>query len=129
VVIDSSALLAILLDEPEADAMLDAIEADPKRFLCSAHLLEAAMVIEARYGPAGGRELDLLPHRARIQVVSLTEDLAELARAAWRKWGQGNHQARLNFCDCCAYALAQQMGEPLLFKGEDFRKTDVRAAS
>lgn len=128
-VIDSSALLAILLDEPEADAMLDAMEADPKRFLCSAHLLETAMVIEARNGPAGGRELDLLVHRAQIQLVNLTPELAERAREAWRRWGKGNHPAKLNYSDCCAYALAQQMGEALLFKGEDFGKTDVRPAS
>ena len=101
---------------------------------CSDHikqlinLLEAAIVIEARKGPAGGRELDLLLHRARIQVVNLTEDLAEAARVAWRRWGKGNHAAGLNYCDCCSYALAQRMGEPLLFKGEDFGKTDVLVA-
>jgi ribonuclease VapC len=127
-VIDSSALLAILLDEPESEAMLEALEADPNRLLCAVHLLETAIVIEARKGPAGGRELDLLLHRASIQVVNLTEELAERAREAWRKWGKGNHSAGLNYCDCCAYALAEQMGEPLLFKGEDFRRTGLRAA-
>src|SRR5712671_4295631 len=103
--------------------MLDAMDADPKRLLCSAHLLESAIVVEARKGPSGGRELDLLLHRAQVQVVNLTEELAERARETWRRWGKGNHPAGLNYCDCCAYALAQQMEEPLLFKGEDFRKT------
>jgi ribonuclease VapC len=128
VVIDSSALVAILLDEPDAPSLLDALEAATQRWLCSAHLLETAIVIEARKGPAGGRELDLLVHRAQIQVVNLTEELAESARVAWRRWGKGNHPAGLNYCDCCAYALAQQLGEPLLFKGGDFRLTDVMAA-
>ena len=127
-VIDSSALLAILLEEPEAVAIIDAIEADQTRLLCSVHLLETSIVIEARQGPAGGRELDLLLHRAQVQIVNLTEDLAEAARQAWRRWGKGNHPAALNLCDCCAYALAQQLGEPLLFKGQDFRRTDVQAA-
>jgi ribonuclease VapC len=128
VVIDSSALLAILLDEPEAPALVEAIEAEPRRLLCSVHLLETAIVIEARKGPAGGRELDLLLHRAQVQIVNLIAELAEAAREAWRKWGKGNHPAGLNYCDCCAYALAQQLGEPLLFKGDDFPRTDVRPA-
>jgi len=127
-VLDSSAVIVILLDEPEAGQFLEAIEADPRRYLCAAHLLETAIVIEARKGPAGGRELDLLLHRAQVQIVNLTAELAEAAREAWRRWGKGNHPAGLNYCDCCAYALSKQLGEPLLFKGEDFRKTDVHAA-
>jgi ribonuclease VapC len=104
------------------------MEGDPKRYLCATHLLETAIVIEARKGPSGGRELDLLLHRAQIQIVNLTAELAEAARDAWRQWGKGNHRAGLNYCDCCAYALSKQLGEPLLFKGEDFRRTDVDAA-
>lgn len=125
-VIDSSALLTILLGEPDADAMIAALDADPQRLLCSAHLLETAIVVEARKGPAGGRELDLLLHRAQIQIVNLTAEVAEFARDAWRRWGKGNHAAGLNYCDCCAYALSQQLGEALLFKGGDFAKTDVQ---
>ena len=128
-VIDSSALLAILLDEPEAARLVALLDSDPKRVLCAVHLLETAMVIEARKGPSGGRELDLLLHRAQIRVINLTEELAESAREAWRRWGKGNHPAALNYCDCCAYALAQQLGEPLLFKGADFARTDVRVAA
>lgn len=128
-VIDSSALLAILLGEPEALRFAELLDADPKRILSAVHLLETAIVIEARKGPAGGRELDLLLHRAQIRVVNLTAELAEAAREARRRWGKGNHPAALNYCDCCAYALAQQLNEPLLFKGADFALTDVRAAA
>lgn len=128
-VIDTSALLAILLGEAEAEQMVAAIERDQRRMLSAVQLLEAAVVIEAKKGAAGGRELDLLLHRAQVQIVNFTAELAEGAREAWRRWGKGRHPAALNFCDCCAYALAQQLGEPLLFKGEDFRRTDVRIAA
>src|SRR5580658_9828487 len=141
-VIDTSALLAILLGEAEADQMAAAMERDQRRMLSSVQLLEAAMVIEAKKGAAGGRELDLLLHRAQVQIVNFTAELAESAREAWRRWGKGRHPLAsdsrtthslcapgLNFCDCCAYALAQQLGEPLLFKGDDFRRTDVRIAA
>jgi len=128
VVIDTSALLAILLNEPEADAIIDALESDPRRLLSAVQLLETAIVIEARKGPAGGRELDLLMHRAQVQIVNFTPELAEAARGAWRRWGKGNHPAGLNSCDCCAYALAQQIGDPLLFKGDDFSQTDIARA-
>jgi ribonuclease VapC len=128
-VIDTSALLAILLGEADADQMVDAIERDQRRLLSAVQLLEAAVVIEAKKGAAGGRELDLLLHRAQVQIVNFTAELAERAREAWRRWGKGRHPAGLNFCDCCAYALAQQIGEPLLFKGKDFRRTDVRIAA
>ena len=128
-VIDTSALLAILLGEADADQMVDAIERDQRRLLSAVQLLEAAVVMEAKKGAAGGRELDLLLHRAQVQIVNFTAELAERAREAWRRWGKGRHPAGLNFCDCCAYALAQQIGEPLLFKGKDFRRTDVRIAA
>jgi ribonuclease VapC len=127
-VVDSSALLAILLGEPEADSFIDAMASSPHRYLSAVQLLETAIVIEARKGRAGGREMDILLHQAQIQVVNFTAELAESARRTWRQWGKGNHAAGLNFCDCCAYALAREMGEPLLFKGEDFRRTDVQAA-
>lgn len=86
------------------------------------------MVIEARNREPGGRELDLFLHRARIDVVAFTPDHAEAARIAWRRYGKGNHAAALNFCDCCSYALSKISGEPLLFKGDDFAKTDVVSA-
>jgi ribonuclease VapC len=91
-------------------------------------VLETAIVVEARKGPAGGRELDLLLHRGRIDVVPFNAHQLELARDAYRRYGKGHHPAALNFGDCCAYALAAASGEPLLFKGHDFPQTDIRSA-
>jgi ribonuclease VapC len=124
-VLDTSALLAILLNEPEAAAFARAIEADPVRLLSAANLVETGIVIEARVGEAGGRELDLLLHKAAIEVVAVDAAHAELGRHAYREFGKGRHAAGLNYGDCFAYALAQFTGEPLLFKGDDFSKTDV----
>lgn len=94
--------------------------------MSAATALEASIVIEIRKGPAGGRELDLLIHRAQMDIVPFTEPQFEAARFAWRQFGKGNHPAGLNFGDCFAYALAKTLNEPLLFKGEDFVKTDVK---
>ena len=128
-VLDTSAVLAVLLNEPDADAFRRAIEADPVRLLSAATLLETAIVIEARVGDAGGRELDLLVHKAAIEVVAVDAGQADLARHAYRRFGKGRHAAGLNYGDCFAYALSQSVGEPLLFKGDDFSKTDVTAVS
>jgi ribonuclease VapC len=127
-IIDSSALIAILLNEAEAEAFAKAIAADPKRLVSSFNMLETAIVIEAKKGEAGGIELDLLVHRARIEIVAMSAEQVELARAAWRQYGKGNHPAGLNIGDCCAYALAKYSGEPLLFKGGDFALTDIPSA-
>jgi ribonuclease VapC len=127
-IIDTSALIAILLNETEAEPFAKAIAADPKRIVSSFNLLEAAIVIEAKKGEAGGIELDLLVHRARIEIVAMNTEQVELARAAWRHYGKGNHPAGLNIGDCCAYALAKYSGEPLLFKGGDFELTDITSA-
>jgi len=124
-VIDASAILAILLKETGRDAIVDALQASPVRLMSAVNALEAALVIEARKGPAGAREFDLLLHRAGIDVVPFTPEQFEGARSAWRKYGKGNHPARLNIGDCCAYALSKLTGEPLLFKGEDFARTDL----
>ncbi len=124
-VIDTSAVLAILLQESDADRYAEAIGAEPRRIMSAFSLLEASVVIEARKGPAGGRELDLLVHRSKIEIVSVTAEQAEVARDAWRRFGKGHHPAGLNVGDCCSYALSQTSGEGLLFKGEDFSKTDV----
>jgi len=124
-VIDTSALLAVLFAEPEGEAFADAIEADQKRLVSAASALETAIVVEVRKGPAGGRELDLLFHRARVDIVAFGEAQVEIARDAWRRFGKGNHPANLNFGDCFSYALSKSSGEPLLFKGEDFSETDV----
>jgi len=124
-VIDTSALLALLADEPEAEGFRHALELDPVRLLSAASLVEASVVIEARYGEAGGRELDLLVLRAGIDVVDVDREQAEIAREALRRFGKGRHPAGLNFGDAFAYALAVVSGQPLLFKGDDFRRTDV----
>ena len=124
-VVDTSAVLALLLDEPEAEIFRVAIEDDETRLVSAATLLETALVIEARKGEAGGRELDLLVHKAAIAVVPLDEEQVSEARRAWRRFGRGRHAAALNFGDLFAYALARTSGEPLLFKGEDLARTDV----
>lgn len=126
-VIDTSAVIAILLDELERDRYVDAIVADPIRLISAVNALEAGLVIEARKGAQGGREFDLLLHRAKISIVPFTDEHIEEARVAWRRYGKGKHAAGLNFCDCCSYALAKVSGQPLLFKGDDFTKTDVSA--
>lgn len=127
-VIDTSVVAAILFAGPEAPAFEAAIAGDPVRLMSAGTFLETALVIEARLGAPGGRELDLLIHHARIDVAAFTADQAEIARRAWRTYGKGRHPAGLNLGDCFAYALSQTSGEPLLFKGEDFAKTDVSAA-
>jgi ribonuclease VapC len=124
-VLDTSALLAVLLNEAEAPAFRLAIEADPVRLVSAASLVETGIVIEARVGEAGGRELDLLLQKAAIQVVAVDAEQADLARHAFRHFGKGRHTAGLNYGDCFSYALALSAGEPLLFKGHDFNQTDV----
>ncbi len=126
-VIDTSALIAVLLGEAEAERLARAIAADPRRLMSAFTLLETSIVIEARKGEPGGRELDLLLHRAAVDVVPLIPEHGEAARQAWRRFGRGRHPAGLNLGDCCAYALAQHAGEPLLFKGDDFSQTDIAA--
>ena len=125
-VIDTSAVLAIIFDEPEADDIEMAIDADPVRLMSAASYLETAIVVESRLGEPGGRELDLLLHKAGIEIVAVTAEQADAARDSWRRFGKGRHLACLNFGDCFSYALASASGEPLLFKGDDFGKTDVQ---
>lgn len=125
-VLDTSALIVLLFDEPEAEVFRREVEHDPNRLVSAATLLETALVVEARKGEAAGHQLDLLLHKADVVVVPVdVEQIAE-ARRAWRRFGRGRHEAGLNFGDLFAYALSQTSGEPLLFKGEDFAKTDVR---
>ena len=128
-VLDTSALLAVLQNEADAADFRLAIEADPVRLLSAATLVETAIVIEARVGEAGGRELDLLLQKAAVAVVAVDREQAELARHAYREFGKSRHRAGLNYGDCFAYALAQSAGEPLLSKGDDFSKTDVMVVS
>lgn len=125
-VLDTSAVYAILCNEPETDDFLTKISQDSTRLISAGTLLELGIVIEARKGEAGGRELDLFIHRAKIDVVPFDNEQAEIARNAWRHYGKGNHSAQLNFGDCFAYALSKISGEPLLYKGNDFSKTDIK---
>jgi len=127
-VIDTSAVLAILPQEPEAAAFAVAIRDDPVRLTSAVSLLECAIAVESKLGASGGRELDLLLHKSRVEVVSFDRNQAELARSAWERYGRGRHPARLNFGDCCSHALAKTCGEKLLFKGDDFSQTDSGAA-
>lgn len=124
-VIDTSAILAILEDEPDADRLIAALAAADALRVSAGSALEAGIVVEARRGEAGGRELDLLLHRLGVEIVAVTSEHVEIARDAWRRYGKGHHPAALDFGDCFAYALAAVLGEPLLFVGDDFARTDV----
>jgi ribonuclease VapC len=125
-VIDTSAIAAILFVEEDALAFARAIEADPVRRISAATLLEAAIVVETRHGLNGTDKLDQFLDAAGVQVVAVTEDQVVIARLAYRIYGKGRHPAALNFGDCFSYALAQSTSEPLLFKGSDFAQTDVK---
>jgi ribonuclease VapC len=124
-VIDTSALIAMLNDEPEAQRFEAAVEGDHLRLMSTASYLETAIVIETRFGEPGGRELDLWLHRAAVDLVGVDTDQADVARVAYRKYGKGVHRAGLNYGDCFSYALAKVSGQPLLFKGDDFATTDI----
>jgi ribonuclease VapC len=124
-VIDTSAIIAVLLNEANAVAIAQTIESGSPRLLSAANLLEASMVIESQKGEAGGRELDLLLYRAAIEVVAVDQDQVEIARLAWRRFGKGRHPAGLNYGDCFAYALAKARRLPQLFQGDDFSQTDI----
>jgi len=124
-VIDSSALLAVFLAEPERKDLLDRILQAETRRISAANVLETGIVLEARKGEAAGREFDLFVVRTNLEVVPVDAEQVEVARSAWRKYGKGHHPAALNFGDCFAYALAKFSGEPLLAKGDDFARTDI----
>ena len=127
-VIDTSALVAILAAEPEGRRFIEAIEAADSRRVSAATFVEISIIIESRYGAEGLRDLDLFLNRASIELVPVDEEQAHTARRAFSRFGRGRHPAGLNYGDCFSYALAMVAGEPLLFKGEDFGHTDVRPA-
>jgi len=124
-VIDTSAIVAVLLNEANAPRITQAIETGSPRLFSAANLLEASIVLESRKGEAGGRELDLLIYRAGIEIVPVDQDQAEIARIAWRRFGKSRHPAALNYGDCFAYALAKSRRLPLLYLGNDFSQTDI----
>ena len=127
-VIDTSAIVAILLDEPERSRFAQAIEADSRRAVSAVTLVEATLVIERRFGGPGGLRLDRFLDEAAVEVEAVTVDQAEIARDAFRRYGRGRHAAGLNLGDLFAYALAKANGEPLLFKGNDYMHTDIARA-
>ncbi len=125
-IIDTSALIAILRDEFDAAAFAQAIGTTAHRRLSAANYLETALVIDASGDPIASRRFDDLIKEARISIEPVTEAHARIAREAFRDFGKGSgHPAKLNFGDCFAYALARATGEPLLFKGDDFNHTDI----
>ncbi len=128
-IVDTSALIAILRDEPEAMFYARAIEAADARRVSAANFVEAALVIDASRDPVASRRFDDLCREAHLIIEAVTEAQARIAREAYRDFGRGSgHPAKLNFGDCFAYALAKVSGEPLLFKGDDFAHTDITAA-
>jgi ribonuclease VapC len=127
-IIDTSALIAILRDEPPAPSCAKAIEAAVHCRISAANFLETAIVIDGSRDPVASRRLDELLSDAQIAIANVTETQARIARDAYRDFGKGSrHAARLDFGDCFAYALAKQTGEPLLFIGDDFSHTDIRS--
>ena len=128
IVVDTSALAAIFFLEPDAPRFVTALQRSPRAYLSAAGFLEIAIVIDNRDAPEQVLDLDAFLEHAGVEIVPVTAAQARIARAAHRRFGKGNHPAGLNFGDCFAYALARERELPLLFKGEDFAKTDVSSA-
>jgi ribonuclease VapC len=127
-IVDSSAIIAILRDEPDATAMAEALQDAPIRRISAVTYVEAAIVADNDRNPLLSRRFDSLVRDAQMLVEPVTARQAELARQMYRDFGKGRHKAGLNLGDCFAYALAKEMDEPLLFKGDDFCHTDVESA-
>ncbi len=127
-IVDSSAILAILFNEPDAAAYATEIANASSCRISAANYVEAAVVVESQSPNGGGRQFDTFMRRAGITIASVTEEHALLARQAYADFGKGRHPARLNFGDCFSYALAKACREPLLFKCNDFSQTDVDVA-
>ncbi|HEX9936725.1 MAG TPA: type II toxin-antitoxin system VapC family toxin [Longimicrobium sp.] len=128
-VVDTSALIAVLNSEPESRRLEAVMLAAPRMTISAATLVEASIVAESKAQPDALAELDLLLDELRIEIIPVTREHAELARTAYRRFGKGRHPAALNFGDCFSYALARALGQPLLIIGSDFGKTDVEVAS
>ena len=127
-VLDTSAIMAILFDEPEREALNLKIAAADQRLISAPTLVECSLVVEARKQSLGRAELELFVYTAELLVVPFDQAQADLATVAWRSYGKGRHPASLNLGDCFAYALAKARDQPLLFKGNDFSKTDISRA-
>ena len=126
-VIDTSALLAILQNEPERRVFNEAIEAAEARLLSAASFVESSMIVESRYGADGIRDLDLFIAKAQLELVAVDVEQAHIARQAFREFGKGRHPAGLSFGDCFSYALARSHTESLLYKGADFGRCDIES--
>ncbi len=124
-VVDSSVLIAVLLLEPDAEQLLNQLIDADELYLSAVSLVESAMVIEYKKGKSGADKLDELLAELTPTIVEFDLQQAELARMAWRECGKGRHPAKLNFGDCCSYALAKHLNQSLLFKGNDFSQTDI----
>lgn len=124
-VVDSSVLIAILLGEPEAGHYAKLLANTKEVYISAVSIVESSMVIEYKRGAQGAKEYDELLNVISPTIVAFDSQQAELARTAWRQYGKGRHTAKLNFGDCCSYALAKYLNKPLLFKGDDFSKTDL----
>jgi ribonuclease VapC len=127
-IVDTSALLCVFLDEPEAPRVLEAIVDATSPRLSAANWLEVAMIVEERGGRLASLRLDEFIRTAGIEIMPVSVEQAEAARSAWRYFGRHKHSARLDFGDCFAYALAKTAGETLLFTGVDFSRTDIEPA-
>jgi len=124
-VVDSSVLIAVLLLEPDAEQLLNQLIDADELYLSAVSLVESAMVIEYKKGKSGADKLDELLAELTPTIVEFDQQQAALARMAWREYGKGRHPAKLNFGDCCSYALAKHLNQSLLFKGNDFSQTDI----
>ena len=125
-VIDTSALVAIAFEEPEGPRFLELIVESRSRLMSAVSKLESSIVVRSRKGAAAVRDLDSLLRATEIVVVDFTAADAIAAFEAWLRYGKGNHRAGLNIGDCCTYALGKATGEPVLFKGSDFSRTDLK---
>ena len=127
-ILDSSAVIAILFGENDAQIFSDAISLDVTPRMSAANFLETGINVDAQADPAAGRQLDALIERAGVRIEAVTVAQARIARQAYLDFGKGHHPAGLNFGDCFAYALSKESGLPLLFKGNDFTQTDIKSA-
>jgi ribonuclease VapC len=127
-IVDTSAIIAILAKEPDTESYIQAISSAPRCRMSAGSFIELSIVIETQFSPEVLQQCDALFRRVGIVIEPVTENLAYIARQAFHDYGKGRHPAGLNFGDCFAYSLAKHLGEPLLFKGRDFKKTDIPCA-
>ena len=127
-VLDASAVVAILLQEPEAKSLSNKIESDPIRYISAINWLETQLVLNGRHGSSGGAKADTFFRELSIEIVPLDAIHMHTALGAWQQYGKGRHPAGLNLGDCCAYATAVLKNQPLLYKGNDFARTGIMRA-